>query len=94
MKKSIGLVLAAVLLVAIGMLATADTRAILVQSQKPGVTISVDKGCGSVYQHGEHLNITVRSEKAGYLTIFDFMPNKKVQMIFPNQYYQPESVEA
>ena len=94
MKKSIGLVLAAVLLVAIGMLATADTRAILVQSQKPGVTISVDKGCGSVYQHGEHLNITVRSEKAGYLTIFDFMPNKKVQMIFPNQYYQDNYVQA
>ena len=56
MKKSIGLVLTAVLLVAIGMLAAADTRAILVQSQKPGVTISVDKGCGSVYQHGESLN--------------------------------------
>ena len=94
MKDMVRWLVMLVLVVGIGVLAAANTRGILVESLKPGVSISVDKGCGAVYQHGEYLNITVRSEKSGYLTILDFMPDKKVQMIFPNQYYQNNYIQV
>ena len=86
--------LAVVVIVLFGVLALAGTRNILVQSLKPGLSLSIDKGCGATYQHGEHLNITARSDQSGYLTIFDFTPDKHVQVIFPNKYYTSNYIDG
>ena len=92
MKRT--LVVVVVLISMLSFLAVAGTRQLLVQSLKPGISVSIDKGCGAVYKHGDNLNITVRSTKAGYLTIFDFVPDKHVQVVFPNQYYQNNYIKA
>lgn len=62
--------------------------------EKQGVKIWVDKGCGSIYQLGELLQVHVESERSGYLTIFDFMPDGNIQIIYPNKYHQDNYVQA
>jgi hypothetical protein len=69
-------------------------RGILVETLRPGLTLAVDKGCGATYVHDELLTVTVRSDRAGYLTLFDFMPDGKVQLIFPNQYHQDAQIQG
>ena len=69
-------------------------RQLLVQSLKPGLSLSIDKGCGAVYQHGDVLNVTVRSNQSGYLTIFDFSPDGRAQIIFPNSYHKSNFIEG
>lgn len=82
-------------LVAIGIVALAvlavgqtDPETRLSEVLRPGLTLSVDKGCGGRYRYGDYLNIRVRSDRAGYLTIFHFSADKKVQILFPNQYHR------
>ncbi len=94
MKRTVQLAVVVLLVGLLGVLAFGGPRKVLVQALKPGLSLSIDKGCGAVYQHGDHLNITVRSDKSGYLTIFDFTPDKHVQVIFPNKYYKDNNVEA
>jgi hypothetical protein len=76
----------------------ASPRAILVKPLEKGppgrVELTIDKGCGAVYQFGEKLVIKVWSERSGYLTIFDFWPDKTAHIIFPNQYYQNNWIEG
>lgn len=92
--KSVWLVLLVVLFVGVSAMAQGMPRQILVESLKPGLSLAIDKGCGAVYQHGELLNITVRSSQNGYLTIFDFMPDGQAQIIFPNSYYENNFIEG
>ena len=92
--KNVWLVLLVLLFVVISAMAQGTPREILVESLKPGLSLSINKGCGAVYQHGELLNITVRSNQSGYLTIFDFMPDGKAQIIFPNSYHENNFIEG
>jgi hypothetical protein len=92
--KSVWLVLFVVLFVGVSAMAQGMPRQILVESLKPGLSLAIDKGCGAVYQHGELLNITVRSDQSGYLTIFDFMPDGQAQIIFPNSYHENNFIEG
>jgi len=71
-----------------------DLKGILIEGVKTGLELSINKGCGASYQHGEYLDITVKSQRDGYLTIFDFSPSQKVQIIFPNVYHQDNFVKA
>jgi hypothetical protein len=64
----------------------ADPRAVLIEAVRPGVTLSIDKGCGATYYHAETVNLTIRSQLSGYLTVYDFAPDGTVQQIFPNAY--------
>jgi uncharacterized caspase-like protein len=93
-SKQIWLVLLALLLVGVSTIAEETTRGLLVESVKPGLTLSIDKGCGAVYEHDELLEITVRSDKSGYLTIFDFMPDGRAQIIYPNSYHEDNFIEG
>lgn len=81
-------------MVALGVLAVGQTdpETRLSEVLRPGLTLSVDKGCGGTYRYGEYLNIKVRLARAGYLTIFHFSADKKVQILFPNQYHRDNRV--
>jgi hypothetical protein len=94
MKQEYKLILAAVLVCLLSVMGLAQVRQVLVEAIKPGLSLSIDKGCGAVYAHDELLNITIRSTRSGYLTIFDFTPDKHVQVIFPNKYYTDNYIEA
>lgn len=75
-------------------LSQADPEDTFCQVLRPGLSLSVDKGCGATYRYGEYLQIRIRSERDGYLTIFHFAADKKVQILFPNQYYADNRVEG
>ena len=92
--KSVWLVVLILVLVAVPAMVQGTPRQMLVGLLKPGLFLSIDKGCGAVYQHDELLNITVRSNQSGYLTIFDFLPDGRVQIIFPNAYWQDSYIEG
>ncbi len=92
--RSVWLVLLILLVVSISTMAQGIARQLLVQSLKPGLSLSIDKGCGAVYQHGDILNVTVRSNQSGYLTIFDFSPDGRAQIIFPNSYHESNFIEG
>jgi len=62
--------------------------------KKEGVEIWTRRGCNSVYNLGELLNIKVESQRSGYLTIFDLMPDGRVQILFPNKFQQDNFIEA
>lgn len=77
--------------------ATPEVQEVLIQPLQrgsPGLELSVNKGCGAVYQHGEELHVTVKSPRNGYLTLIDFSPNGKAKVIFPNAYCQDNFVQA
>ena len=69
-------------------------RTLLVEAVRPGLEISVDKGCGATYTTGETLDVSVRSELDGYLTIYDFTTDGLVHQIYPNQYDSNNLIEA
>ena len=69
-------------------------KGILIEGVKTGLELSINKGCGATYEHGEYLDIAVRSQRNGYLTIFDFSPDGTVHIIFPNQYDQRNWIKA
>ena len=68
-------------------------RTVLVEAVRPGLELKVNKGCGAAYVVGETLDVTVRSELDGYLTLFDFTTDGQVHRIFPNQHYQDSWID-
>jgi hypothetical protein len=98
------LILLALIITNASLLGDEDTGAralsIVVEQIRPpegqgfSVELSVNKGCGASYSLGETVTLSVRSAQAGYLTIYDFSPDGRVTLIFPN-YYQPNNkIEA
>ncbi len=79
---------------------TATPQAILIealQASEPGMLeLSIDKGCGAVYEHDEEIHITVRSQNSGYLWLVNFPADndKKPHVIFPNQYQQDNYIQG
>jgi len=96
MKRVRGYVLLLLSLVLLSLTVWSEegVRGILVEGLKPGVSLTIDKGCGATYEHGEYLNVTVRSGQDGYLTLFDFMPDGRVQVIFPNTYCEDNAIQS
>ena len=94
-KLSIAFVCLFVLCV-VSLLSAAEesARGVLVETLRPGLSIVIDKGSGAQYVYGETLSVTVRSERSGYLTLFDFVPDGRVQVIFPNSYSQSNYIEG
>lgn len=86
-------VLAVVCLCAVTVFAEEGVRTVLVEAVRPGLELTVDKGCGGTYLVGETLDVTVRSELDGYLTLFDFTTNGQVHRIFPNRHYQDNWID-
>ncbi len=78
---------AVVVAAALSGLAQTDPETRFSEVLRPGLSLSVDKGCGAVYKYGELLNFKVRSDRNGYLTVFHFSADKKVQILFPNKYH-------
>jgi len=68
-------------------LAQGDVEEEFSEVLRPGLVLRVDKGCGAVYKLGEYLEFTIRSERDGYLTVFDFDSAGSVRIIFPNNYW-------
>ena len=87
-------VFAVLALTGLSLVAEESARGILVGTLEPGLTLTIDKGCGATYAHGDLLTAVVRSERSGYLTLFDFMPDGRVQVVFPNAYYQTNYIEG
>lgn len=75
-------------------------QAILVRAlqdgEPGGLELSIDKGTGAVYAHGDELNITVRSDFDGYLWLVNLPADNgaKPHVIFPNQYHQDNFVQG
>ncbi len=92
-------ILAAVL--ALGIAATASqpaVQAILIEPLRREETgqleLTIDKGCGAVYEHGEELHVRVRSEKDGYLTLLNFQSDGTVLRLFPNRHHQDNFIQG
>ena len=62
--------------------------------KREGVEIWTKRGCDSVYNLDELLEIKVESQRSGYLTIFDLMPNGQVQILFPNRFQQDNFIQG
>lgn len=77
-----------------GFSADSGVKALLFDYCRPGVDIAVDKGDGAVYKVGELLTVHVRSERDGYLTIFDMTADGEVYIIYPNRYHPDNFLEA
>lgn len=87
--------LAFVIAVSMSLAALADdgVRTVLVEAVRPGLELAVNKGCGATYTVGETIDVKVRSELEGYLTLFDFTTDGQVHRIFPNQHYQDNWID-
>ena len=85
--------LAVVCLCAVTVFAEEGVRTVLVEAVRPGLELTVDKGCGGTYVVGETLDVTVRSELDGYLALFDFTTTGQVHRIFPNQHYRDNWID-
>jgi hypothetical protein len=48
------------------------------------LAISVDRGPGATYTFGENVVIRVRSEKEGFVTLYDLDSQGNVTLLFPN----------
>ena len=81
------------LCLAVGSVLLGSPRGILVEAVRSGLQLEIDKGCGATYFHDETLDVTVTSEMDGFLSIYDFMPDGRVQRIFPNQYSPYNQIE-
>ncbi|MBS3788420.1 DUF4384 domain-containing protein [Candidatus Bipolaricaulota bacterium] len=55
------------------------------------VTVSTDK---TRYQIGETMHIQVRSDRSGYLTLYDIQPDGKVNVLYPNQFHPDQKIQA
>jgi hypothetical protein len=59
-----------------------------------GLAVSVDRGPNSEYRFGEEVVIGVRSDRAGFLTIYNIDSQGTVALLFPNQFVQNNRVQA
>ena len=71
-----------------------SVRTLLVEAVRPGLEITVDRGCGATYAIGETLDVIVRSELDGYLTLYDFTTDGLVHQIYPNEYYSDNLIQG
>ncbi|MBS3766249.1 DUF4384 domain-containing protein [Candidatus Bipolaricaulota bacterium] len=55
------------------------------------VTVSTNK---TRYQVGEIMYIQVRSNRSGYLTLYDLQPDGKVNVLYPNQFHRDQRIQA
>ena len=58
------------------------------------VSIWLDKDPGSLYKNGEEVKVFFKTNADAYVTIYDIMPDGKVQLIFPNKYDTNNFVKA
>ncbi|OAA31400.1 hypothetical protein AT15_07850 [Kosmotoga arenicorallina S304] len=58
------------------------------------VSIWLDKDPGSLYKNGEAVKVFFKTNADAYVTIYDIMPDGKVQLIFPNKYDTNNFVKA
>lgn len=58
------------------------------------VTLSLNKPEGSVYQPGEIITLTFRTNRDAYVVIYDTEANGRTSILFPNQYQQDNFVKA
>jgi len=84
-----------VVMTALGCLANGDgARTLLIEAVRPGVSLAVDRGCGGTYLVGETVDVSVRSELDGYLTLFDFATDGLVHQVYPNQYCSDNRIDG
>jgi hypothetical protein len=58
------------------------------------VSLSLNKPEGSVYQPGELITMSFRTNKDAYVVIYDTEANGRTTILFPNQYQQDNFVKA
>ena len=93
-RWSAGLVGLILLVAATGIASGNGVRTLLVEAVRPGLEITVDRGCGATYDIGDTLDVTVRSRLTGYLTLYDFTSDGLVHQIYPNQYHADNFIQA
>jgi len=59
-----------------------------------GLSISVDRGPGGTYKFGEEVPIRIRSDRDGFLTIYNIDSTGTVSLLFPNNFVQNNQVKA
>lgn len=62
--------------------------------EEAGVSIWVDRGCGSSYQIGEDITFSIKAKRSGYLTVLDFSANGSVYLLYPNKFHQDNYIKA
>lgn len=87
-------VLTAVMALGLACAGQDDVAATLASTLRPGLTLTIDKGCGGTYAPGELISVTAESSRAGYLTLLDFTPDGRVIVIFPNSYARDNRIDA
>ena len=73
----------------------ARAKGVIVEEVVPesqfNVKVSTDK---TRYKFGEIMHINVRSDQAGYLTLYDIQPDGKVNILYPNRFHQEQKIQA
>jgi hypothetical protein len=59
-----------------------------------GLSVSIDRGPNSEYRLGEEVVIGVRSDRAGFVTVYNIDSQGTVALLFPNQFVQNNRVQA
>jgi len=67
------------------------SRVLVEPIEREGITAWLDSGS---YAEGEKLVVHIQSEQAGYLTVYDLMPDGKTDKIFPNAYSADNYVQG
>ncbi|MCF7875903.1 DUF4384 domain-containing protein [Candidatus Bipolaricaulota bacterium] len=72
-----------------------NAKGVIVEEVVPesqfNVTVSTDR---TRYGIGEIMQIEVRSERSGYLTLYDIQPDGKVNVLFPNRFQGNQKIQA
>lgn len=59
-----------------------------------GLAVSVDRGPNSEYRFGEEVVIGVRSDRAGFLTVYNIDSQGEVALLFPNEFVTNNRVQS
>ena len=71
------------------------TKSVIVEEVVPRGKFKVSVKTEKIsYEVGELMQVVVRSEESGYLTIYDIQPNGTVNRIFPNYYHQEQMIKV
>ena len=62
--------------------------------EKRGVDLWTKRGCRSKYHFNDLLQLHIKSERDGYLTVFDLMADGEVQILYPNKYHQDNFIKG
>lgn len=66
----------------------------MLEEEKFGLSVRVDRGAGGVYVEEEHMTIDIFTEEDCYIAVFNINPQGKTNVLFPNKWEQNNLIKA